>query len=129
MKDGNISEDKSLSFDEMYLQKSEEYFGGELIGSDKNGELDKGIVCFMIEGLKESIPCDHFISRNNNAVLHRDELFECPDAQIELQWNKFFSGTAPVATFIFLRIAFIRNIFTSCFRFSVIKIILLKVYF
>ena len=36
----------------MYLQKCEEYFGGEPIGSDRNGELDEGIVCFMIEGMK-----------------------------------------------------------------------------
>ena len=36
----------------MFLQKCKEYFGGELIGSDENGELDKGIVYFMIEGTK-----------------------------------------------------------------------------
>ena len=88
-RDGKISEDICLSFDEMYLQKCEEYFGGELIGSDENGELDKGIVCFLIEGMKESIPCDQVISRNNNAVWLRDELFECLDAQIESQWKQF----------------------------------------
>ena len=43
-KDGKISEDICLLFDEMYLQKCEDYFGGELIGSDKNGKLDRGIV-------------------------------------------------------------------------------------
>ena len=42
----------SVFFYEIYLQKCEEYFGGELIGSDENGELDKEIVCFMIEGMK-----------------------------------------------------------------------------
>ena len=47
-KDGKISEDICLLFDEMYLQKCEEYFGDELIGSDENGELYKEIVCFMI---------------------------------------------------------------------------------
>ena len=92
-RDGKISEDICLSFDEMYLQKCEEYFGGELIGSDENGELDKGIVCFLIEGMKESIPCDQFISRNNNAVWLRDELFECLEAQIESQWSKFLFHT------------------------------------
>ena len=46
-KDGKISEDICLLFDEMYLQKCEEYFGDELIGSDENGELYKEIVCFM----------------------------------------------------------------------------------
>ena len=73
----------------MYLQECEEYFGGELIDSDENGELDNGIVCFMIEGMKESIPCHQVIARNNNAVWLRVELFECLDAQIEWQWNKF----------------------------------------
>ena len=60
-----------------------------MIGSDENGELDKGIVCSMLEGLKESILCDQVIPRNNNAVWLRDELFECLDAQIESQWKKF----------------------------------------
>ena len=64
----------------IYLQKCEEYFGGELIGPDENGELDKGIAFFMIEGMKVSIPCDQFFSWKNNAVWFRDELFECPDA-------------------------------------------------
>ena len=53
-KDGKISEDICLLFDEMYLQKCEEYFGGELIGSDENGELYKEIVCFMIVRLSPS---------------------------------------------------------------------------
>ena len=79
-KDGKISKDIYLLFDKMYLQKCEEYFGGELIGSNENGELDNGIACFLIEGMKESIPCDQVISKNNNAVWLRDELFECLDA-------------------------------------------------
>ena len=40
-KNGKISEDIYLLFDEMCLQKCEEYFGGEMIGSDESGELDK----------------------------------------------------------------------------------------
>ena len=40
----------------MYLQKSQEYFGGEMIGGDDEGELYKDIICFMIVGSKESIP-------------------------------------------------------------------------
>ena len=89
-KDDKISEDICLLLDEMYLQKCEEYFGGELIGSDENGELDKGIVCFMKKGMKESIPCDQVISRNSNAVWRRDELLECLGAQIESHGTNFY---------------------------------------
>ena len=35
-KNGKISEDICLLFDEIYLQMCEEYFGVELIGSDQN---------------------------------------------------------------------------------------------
>ena len=55
--EGKISEDVYLIFDEMYLQNSQEYFWREMIGFDDKGELYKVIVCFMIVGLKESIPC------------------------------------------------------------------------
>ena len=54
--EGKISEDVCMIFDEMYLQKRQEHFWGEMIGCDDEGELYKGIVCFMIVGLKESIP-------------------------------------------------------------------------
>ena len=40
-KDGKISEDICLLFDEMYLQKCEVYFGGKLTGSDENEEFIK----------------------------------------------------------------------------------------
>jgi hypothetical protein len=43
-------------YDEMYLQKCEEYSGGETYGKDKDGELYKGIVSFMIVGLKSNVP-------------------------------------------------------------------------
>ena len=36
---GVICEDIVLMFDEMYLQKCEEYFGGEIIGANENNEL------------------------------------------------------------------------------------------
>ena len=53
---GCISDDVILIFDEMILQRSEEFIGGELIGSDENGELFKGIMSFMIIGLKSNVP-------------------------------------------------------------------------
>ena len=65
-KGGKKSEDICLLLDEMYLQKCEEYFGGELVGSEENEELYKGIFCFMMIGLKESMSFDQVISRNNN---------------------------------------------------------------
>ena len=40
--------DICLLFDEMYLQKCEEYFGGEQIGSYENGELYKEIVYSLV---------------------------------------------------------------------------------
>ena len=43
-------------FDEMYLQKQDEYTGGELAGADPDGNPYKGIMCFMIAGLKENVP-------------------------------------------------------------------------
>ena len=45
-----------MIFIEMYSLKSQEYFWGEMIGCDDEGELYTGIVCFMIVGLEESIP-------------------------------------------------------------------------
>ena len=42
--DGKISDNICLLFDEMYLQKCEEYFGGEMMGSNDAGELYKGLV-------------------------------------------------------------------------------------
>ena len=53
--EGKTSEDVCMIFDEMYLQKSQEYFWREMIGCDDERELHKSIVCFMIVGLKESI--------------------------------------------------------------------------
>ena len=44
----SISKDVVLMFGEMYLQKREEYAGGELVGADTDGNLYEGIVCFMI---------------------------------------------------------------------------------
>ena len=51
-----ISSDICLIFDEMYLQKCEEYTGGQLIGTATNGKLYKGIVSFMIIGVKQNTP-------------------------------------------------------------------------
>ena len=46
-----------VMFDEMYLQKREEFCSGETFGADENGRLYKGVLYFMIVGLKSNIPC------------------------------------------------------------------------
>ena len=42
--------------DEMFLQKEASYQSGDYVGEDEEGELYKGIACFMIVGLKQSVP-------------------------------------------------------------------------
>ena len=71
--EGKISEDVCMIFDEMYLQKRQEYFWGEMIGCDDEGELYKGIVCFMIVGLKESIP---YVIKSS------------PETKVDVNWLK-----------------------------------------
>ena len=50
---GYFSRDCILMIDEMYLQKSAQYQSGEYV---EEGNLYKGIVGFMVVGLKLSIP-------------------------------------------------------------------------
>ena len=50
-----ISTDCILMVDEMYLQKATQYQGSEYVGADEEGNLFKGIIVFMIVGLKKSI--------------------------------------------------------------------------
>ena len=40
----------------MFLQKEASYQSGDYVGEDEEGELYKGIACFMIVGLKQSVP-------------------------------------------------------------------------
>ena len=63
-------------FDEMYLQKCEEYFAGDLVGCNSKGYLYRRLVCFMIVGLKNSIP---YVTESSpetkiNADWFKDEL-------------------------------------------------------
>ena len=76
---GNISEDVILMFDEMFLQKCEEYSGGESVGADENGELYKGVVSFMIVGLKSNVPyiVKALPEKEIDGVWLKDELLDC----------------------------------------------------
>ena len=51
-----ISTDLILMVNEMYLQKTAHYQAGEYVGADEEGNLYKGIVAFMVVGLKRSTP-------------------------------------------------------------------------
>ena len=51
-----ISDDVILMANEIYLQKSAYHSGGEYIRVDSSGNAYKGIMVFMICGLKSSIP-------------------------------------------------------------------------
>ena len=51
----SISKYIILIVDEMYLQKRDEYTGGELTGAGPDDNPYKGIMCFMIVGLKENV--------------------------------------------------------------------------
>ena len=66
-------------FDEMSLQKCEEYFVGDLVGCNSKSELYKGLVCFMIVGLKNFIP---YVIKSSaetkiNADWLKEELIDC----------------------------------------------------
>ena len=56
LENSSISKDLVVLFNEMYLEKCVEYYGGELFGSNINNKLYKSIVCLMIIGLKENVP-------------------------------------------------------------------------
>ena len=53
---GGISTDLIIMEDEMYLHKAAQYQAGEYVGADEEGNLYKGIVAFMVVGLKQSTP-------------------------------------------------------------------------
>ena len=47
---------QGVMFDEMYVQKCEEYCGGEIISANRNNELYKRLLSFTIVGLNENVP-------------------------------------------------------------------------
>ena len=56
LEQGDIGTDVVLLLDEVYLQKDSQYQDGELVGADNEGNLYKGVMTFMINSLKKSIP-------------------------------------------------------------------------
>ena len=51
-----IDKDIVLLTDEMYLQKELQFQQGKLIGCDENGNLFRGIMTFMIVGVRKNVP-------------------------------------------------------------------------
>ena len=55
MEKGKLSSDIILMADEMFLQKGTQYHGGDYVGANEDGTLYKGVVVFMICGLKQNV--------------------------------------------------------------------------
>ena len=76
---GAISEDIILMVDKMYLQKCIKYAGSQYIGADSDENFYKGIVVFMIQGLKESDPI--VVKASSEVTLTgqwlADKVFDC----------------------------------------------------
>ena len=71
LEQGQISKDVVLLLDKMYVQKCLQYHDGRVYGSDAEGKLCKGIMAFLIVGLKNNIP---FVIKS------------IPKSKIEGQW-------------------------------------------
>ena len=78
-----------ILFDEMYLRKCAEYYGGKFLGSNINNELYKSIVCFMIIGLKENVPYVVKVAPVTfiDSELLKDELLNCLELLITDGFN------------------------------------------
>ena len=71
LENGSILSDIILMTDEIYLQQGIQFHSGEWIGADENGELFKGIVAFVINGLRDTVPI----------IVHA-----CPEVSIKGKW-------------------------------------------
>ena len=66
-----IDKDFVLLTDEVYLQKELQFQQGELIGFDDNRDLFKGLMTFMIVGVRKNVP---FVFK------------DVPESKIEEKW-------------------------------------------
>lgn len=84
-----ISSDVILIFDEIYIQRREEYCGGECFGVDENGDLHNGVVCFMIVGLTRNIPyvLQSIPKQNLNGNWLRDAILKCIETLQEIGFH------------------------------------------
>ena len=56
LEEGEIDRDVALLLDEIHLQPEESYQGGTKVGKDENNKLYKGVLSFMIVGIRKNIP-------------------------------------------------------------------------
>ena len=95
--------------DEMYLRKKVQYSGGEYIGADKDGNLYKGIVVFMVCGLQKNLPIVVKASPETklNGTSMSEQLEECvctlAEASFKVRAIVADNHSANVAAFSMLR--------------------------
>ena len=53
---GQVSQDITVLIDEMYLRECAQYSEGKFIDCDEEGDFYKGMIAFMIQRLKNSVP-------------------------------------------------------------------------
>ena len=51
-----LSNNVVLITDEMYLKKKVQYSAGKYVGADSDGSMYKGVVVFMLQGLRQPVP-------------------------------------------------------------------------
>ena len=90
-----ISTDLILMVDKMYLQKAAQYQAREYVGADEEGNLYKGIVAFMVVGLKQSIPL--FVWAIPEITFNGEWLCDKIASNIENLENAGFCVRGPVA--------------------------------
>ena len=85
-------------FDDMYLQKCEEYCGGEIIGSNEINELYKGLLSFMIAGLKENAPyvIRYVLERNIDGKWINEQFLGSLKTLKNCSFSKFQTITLPM---------------------------------
>ena len=90
-----ISKDVTLMLDEMYLQKSTMYHGGDYVGADEEGKKYKGILVLMIAGLKKSVP--YVIKMSPETEISGEWVFQQIDDAIENLTKSGFNVRGVVA--------------------------------
>ena len=61
----SIPEEIILMFDEIHMQLTEEYVGGESFGWEEERQLYKEVVCYMIVGLRKKCTIRNSSSSTN----------------------------------------------------------------